>query len=64
VVEHNLDMLRAADFLIDLGPEAGEGGGEVVAQGRPEDLIRTPGASHTARWLVEPERDAAAGQGL
>ncbi len=52
VVEHNLDVLRAADHLIDLGPEAGDAGGEVVAEGNPEELIRTPGRSHTARWLA------------
>jgi excinuclease ABC subunit A len=54
VVEHNLDVLRAADHLIDLGPEAGDAGGEIVAEGSPEDLIRSPGRSHTARWLVLP----------
>jgi excinuclease ABC subunit A len=57
VVEHNLDILRAADHVIDLGPEAGERGGEIVGQGRPEDLMRAPGRSHTARWLAEPERE-------
>ncbi len=54
VVEHNLDVLRAADHLIDLGPEAAAGGGEVVASGRPEDLAARPGRSHTARWLGRP----------
>ena len=54
VVEHNLDVLRAADHLIDLGPEAGAAGGEIVAVGTPEELSRTPGRSHTARWLALP----------
>ena len=54
VVEHNLDVLRAADHLIDLGPEAGKHGGEIVAAGAPEELARNPGRSHTARWLAQP----------
>jgi len=54
VVEHNLDVLRAADHLIDLGPEAGAAGGEIVAVGTPEELSRDPGRSHTARWLAQP----------
>ncbi len=54
VVEHNLDVMRAADHLIDLGPEAARDGGEVVAAGRPEDLAAVPGRSHTARWLSQP----------
>jgi excinuclease ABC subunit A len=54
VVEHNLDVLRAADHIIDLGPEAAVRGGEVVASGRPEDLIARPGNSHTAYWLAQP----------
>ncbi|MCC6764106.1 MAG: excinuclease ABC subunit UvrA [Deltaproteobacteria bacterium] len=54
VVEHNLDVLRAADHLIDLGPEAAANGGEIVASGRPEDLVARPGRSHTARWLRRP----------
>ncbi len=54
VVEHNLDVLRAADHLIDLGPEAGAAGGEIVAVGPPEELTRSPGRSHTARWLAQP----------
>jgi len=54
VVEHNLDVLRAADHQIDLGPEAGAAGGENVTFGTPEELIRAPGRSHTARWLAQP----------
>jgi excinuclease ABC subunit A len=54
VVEHNLDVLRAADHVIDLGPEAGAAGGEIVAVGTPEELSRAPGRSHTARWLAQP----------
>ncbi|MFZ0132063.1 MAG: excinuclease ABC subunit UvrA [Desulfobacterales bacterium] len=50
VIEHNLDVIKTADYLIDLGPEGGDGGGFVVACGRPEDIARCP-ASHTGRWL-------------
>ncbi len=54
IVEHNLDVLRAADHLIDLGPEAASQGGEIVAMGRPEDLAAAPKRSHTAYWLAQP----------
>jgi len=60
VVEHNLDMLRAADHIIDLGPEAGADGGEIVAEGSPEEIMRRPGRSHTARWLAQPPAALAA----
>jgi excinuclease ABC subunit A len=49
VVEHNLDVIRAADFVIDLGPEAGPGGGRIVASGTPEDIARCH--SHTGAAL-------------
>ncbi len=52
VIEHNLDVIRAADWVIDLGPEGGEAGGQVVAQGTPEELRQHP-ASHTAQALRE-----------
>jgi len=54
VIEHNLDVLRAADHVIDLGPEAGDAGGEIVAAGSPEELARSPERSHTAQWLAYP----------
>ncbi len=50
VIEHNLDVLKSADWLIDLGPEGGNGGGHVVAQGTPEVVARATG-SHTGRFL-------------
>ena len=61
LIEHNLDVIKLADWVIDLGPEAGDRGGEVIAAGRPEDIARVD-RSHTGRWLrtVLPgrERDA------
>ena len=53
VIEHNLDVMAEADWLIDMGPEGGEGGGRIVAQGTPEDVTRTRGRSHTAKILKE-----------
>ena len=51
VIEHNLDVIKTADWIIDMGPEGGDGGGRVVAQGTPEDVARTPG-SHTGHYLA------------
>jgi excinuclease ABC subunit A len=51
VIEHNLDVIKSADWVIDLGPEAGASGGQVVAAGTPEQLAQTPG-SHTGHWLA------------
>ena len=51
VIEHNLDVIKTADWVIDLGPEGGDGGGRIVAAGTPEDLAREP-ASHTGRYLA------------
>jgi excinuclease ABC subunit A len=51
LIEHNLDVIKLADWVIDLGPEAGDAGGEVVAMGRPEDIVRNP-RSLTGRWLA------------
>jgi excinuclease ABC subunit A len=50
VIEHNLDMIKCADYVIDLGPDGGEKGGEIVVQGLPEDIIKSK-KSHTARYL-------------
>jgi excinuclease ABC subunit A len=53
VIEHNLDIMAEADWIVDLGPEGGDGGGRIVAQGAPESIVRKPGKSHTARILGE-----------
>ncbi|HWQ38382.1 MAG TPA: excinuclease ABC subunit UvrA [Burkholderiales bacterium] len=52
VIEHNLDVIKTADWVIDLGPEGGDGGGNIVAQGPPEDVAGHPD-SHTGRYLRE-----------
>ena len=52
VIEHNLEVIKTADWIIDLGPEGGDGGGEIVVQGTPADVLREP-RSHTARFLKE-----------
>nr|WP_202106889.1 excinuclease ABC subunit UvrA [Agromyces seonyuensis] len=52
VIEHNLDVIKCADWVIDLGPEGGSGGGQIVATGTPEQVANNP-ASHTGRFLKE-----------
>jgi excinuclease ABC subunit A len=51
LIEHNLDVIKLADWIVDLGPEGGDAGGEVVAMGRPEDVAKLED-SHTGRWLA------------
>jgi len=50
VIEHNLDVIKSADYIIDLGPEGGDRGGELVFTGSVEDIIKHP-SSHTGRYL-------------
>jgi len=52
VIEHNLDVIKCADYIIDLGPEGGDGGGTVIAQGTPEEICRCP-ASYTGKYLAK-----------
>jgi excinuclease ABC subunit A len=51
VIEHNLEVIKTADWILDLGPEGGEGGGRIVAQGTPEQVAATEG-SHTGHFLA------------
>jgi excinuclease ABC subunit A len=52
VIEHNLDVIKSADWVIDLGPEGGEGGGKIVAEGTPEEIAQSL-HSHTGQWLAK-----------
>ncbi len=61
VIEHNLDVIKTADWVVDLGPEGGEGGGRIVATGTPEDIAAN-GASHTGRYLQSALARAAPGR--
>jgi len=51
VIEHNLDVIKSADWVIDLGPEGGAGGGTIVAEGPPEQVAKVP-ESYTGRFLA------------
>ena len=50
IIEHNLDVIKSADWIIDMGPEGGIGGGTVVACGTPEDIVKVPN-SFTGKYL-------------
>ena len=50
VIEHNLDVIKTADYIIDMGPEGGDGGGTVIAQGTPEEICKVP-ESYTGQFL-------------
>ena len=52
VIEHNLDVIKNADWIIDMGPEGGDKGGKIVAQGTPEDVAKSP-KSFTGKYLKE-----------
>jgi excinuclease ABC subunit A len=52
VIEHNLDVIKNADYIIDMGPEGGDKGGRVIAQGTPEEVAKNP-KSYTGKYLKE-----------
>ena len=52
IIEHNMDIIKCADYIIDMGPEGGENGGNVVATGTPEEIAKNPD-SYTGRYLIE-----------
>ena len=58
VIEHNLDVIKCADWIIDLGPEGGAAGGEIIAEGTPEDVAINP-RSYTGQYIVQVLRDHA-----
>ena len=51
VIEHNLDIVKVADYIIDIGPNGGQEGGKIVAEGTPEQLVKKKKISHTSRYL-------------
>jgi excinuclease ABC subunit A len=55
VIEHNLDVIKTADYIIDLGPEGGDDGGEILAKGSPEEIVRNA-KSYTGQYLKETLR--------
>ena len=59
VIEHNLDVIKTADHIIDMGPEGGSGGGLVIAEGTPEEIAANP-ASYTGQFLAEVLRGRGA----
>ena len=64
VIEHNLEVIKTADWIIDLGPEGGDGGGEIVAQGTPEDVVKVK-RSYTGQFLkpvLASERSSGQGE--
>ena len=50
MIEHNLDVIKTADYIIDLGPEGGDGGGKIIAKGTPEEVAKVE-SSYTAKYL-------------
>ena len=52
VIEHNLDVIKTADYIIDIGPEGGDGGGQIIAKGTPEEVAKST-VSYTAKFLKE-----------
>jgi excinuclease ABC subunit A len=63
VIEHNMDVIKVADHLIDLGPEGGDGGGEILYEGTPEKMLDVK-RSFTAKFLKDELKDKPKAQGL
>ncbi|MBU6298413.1 MAG: excinuclease ABC subunit A, partial [Alphaproteobacteria bacterium] len=61
VIEHNLEVIKTADWIVDLGPEGGDGGGEIVAQGTPDEVAKTP-RSYTGQYLKPLLKGVAPGK--
>lgn len=61
IIEHNLDVIKTADWVVDLGPEGGDDGGRIVAEGPPERVAEHP-ASHTGRFLSKVLKSGPAAQ--
>jgi excinuclease ABC subunit A len=59
VIEHNLEVIKTADWIVDLGPEGGDGGGEIVASGTPEEVAKSP-RSYTGQYLKPLLKNAQA----
>lgn len=51
IIEHNLDVIKTADWIVDLGPEGGDGGGRIIAKGSPEEVAKVKG-SYTGKYLM------------
>ena len=63
VIEHNLEVIKTADWIVDLGPEGGDGGGEIVAQGTPEEVAKNA-RSYTGHYLKSLLKNTAAAKRL
>ena len=50
IIEHNLDVIKTADYIVDLGPEGGDGGGKIIAKGTPEEVVKSK-KSYTGKYL-------------
>ena len=53
IIEHNMEVIKNADWIIDLGPEGGNAGGNICFKGVPEDMVKFAGENHTAKYLSE-----------
>ena len=53
IIEHNLDVIKTADYIVDLGPEGGDGGGKIIASGSPDEIVELYIESYTAKYLRE-----------